>query len=180
MKSAPGTGRRNLEGARAAARIFLGSARLVSSPDRGRAAWRHDAWYQAARTQFDTEAAEPVIAGAKRGDLIARESLHQVIAWFIHEREPIPEPLRHYLLNLLLQDDGPKKKKRGRGAHDYYLRDSLIASAVKAVKGYGFAEHRNSATDAPSACSIVSEVLAEAGIHMNEKNVERICDCTRP
>ena len=120
-------------------------------------------------------AATALIEAAEAGDPVAIEAVHQAIIWFVRNDEPLPEQLRAYLIELLLLHPG-RKKKRGRH-HDNYLRDSLINLAVKAAMDCGLSRTRNDATDGPSACSVVAEVLAENGVHMDESNVERI---TRP
>jgi hypothetical protein len=104
------------------------------------------------------------------------EAMDHAIAWYVRESEPVPEILRPYLFEVLLLHRSSRKQKRG-SHHKNYLRDDLIRLAVKTVGGYGLDRTRNAATAAPSACSVVAEVLAENGVHMGEDNVERI---TRP
>jgi hypothetical protein len=125
--------------------------------------------------------AAPIVDAARRRDAVARAAVHKAVEWFLIHSEPLPNLLRDYVLELLFGRVGAPKK-RGRSPHGHYLRDGLIKLAAEAVTQHGFKMTRNPATSAPSACSIVSEVLAEYGVHMVEKNVEAIASPrkTRP
>jgi hypothetical protein len=163
----------DVEGARVAARMILSMVKLASESGRGPAAFRSDEIFRAIHSRFEPMAAVALVEAAEDGYPIAIEAVHQAIAWFIKEGEPVPEILRNYLLELLLLQNPGRKRKRGRH-HENYLRDSLIKLAVKAAMGYGLHPTRNEATDAPSACSVVAEVLAENGAKMREGNVARV------
>jgi hypothetical protein len=161
----------NLEAARKSARVILRGVRA----GRGPRAYRYDVFTQVTDSRFDPQAAKAtaeVIKAARAGDSDARAALHDAIAWMIREKEQLPDPLRDYLLELLSVDTGPRK--RGPQPHQHHLRDGLIAHAVRAVMDHGYDHRRNRATKTPSACSIVAEVLAEMGVHMTEKNVEKV------
>ena len=165
-----------VESAREAARVLLSGVKLASEPARGRAAFRTDAMFKVADSRFESPmTAAALIEAAEAGDPVATEAVHQAIIWFVRNDEPLTEQLREYLIELLLLRPG-RKQKRGRH-HDNYLRDDRIKFAVKAAMDCGLGHTRNDATDGPSACSVVAEVLAENGVHMDESNVERI---TRP
>jgi hypothetical protein len=161
----------NLDGARMAARVILSAIRAED----GQRAFQYHAAATVHDSRFDrTQRRETIrlIQRAKDGDRDARAAVHATLGWMVAERVLIPGPLRRYLLELLAADGGPRK--RGQSAARYFLRDQLIAHAVGAVTAYGFAPTRNRETEAPSACSIVKEVLVEFGQHMSERNVERI------
>jgi hypothetical protein len=165
---------RNVEGAREAARVMLASVKMASVPMRGQSAFLWDAFFKATDSRFEPMLAVSLVESAEEGDPVAKEAVHNAIAWFVTEGECVPEILRNYLLELLLlQKSGPKKKGRH---HDNYLRDSIIARAVKAAMEYGIDRTRNGAGKEASACSIVADVLAENGVNMSEANVARISD----
>ena len=90
------------------------------------------------------------------GDREARIALHTALAHFVFMREPIPEVLQPYLLQLL-QVGNTVPGKRGVSPHNDAARNEWICIAVKAVMEYGFHATRNPGTDNPSACSIVRE-----------------------
>jgi hypothetical protein len=129
--------------------------------------------FRAIHSRFEPMQAMALVEAAEAGDPVARGAVHQAIAWFVREGEPVPEILRAYLSELLLLENPDRKGKRGRH-HENYLRDSLIKLAVKAAMDCGLDPTRNEATDAPSACSVVAEVLAENDAGMGEANVARI------
>jgi hypothetical protein len=159
----------HVESAREAVRPLLALVKLASEPGRGRAAFRMDAMFWA----VDSREAMTVAQAAEAGDPDAMHAVHQAIAWHVGEGQPVPEILRPYLFELLLLKPPTRKRKRGRH-HENYLRDDLIRLAVKAAEGYGLNRTRNEATEAPSACSIVSEELAVNGVDMGERNVADI------
>jgi hypothetical protein len=163
----------NVESAREVVRALLSLVKLASEPGRGRDAFRIDAMFWAADSNVDSRAAMTVAQAAEAGDPDAMHAVHQAIAWHVGQGQPVPEILRPYLFELLLLKPPTRKQKRGRH-HQNYLRDDLIRLAVKAAEGYGFSRTRNEATEAPSACSIVSEELAANGVKMGEENVADI------
>ena len=168
---------KNIQSARQAARMLLSAIKLAVDPNRGRATFLNDAMLKAVDAKFNNRAAMAAVEAAEAGDPLATEAVHQAIAWYVREGEPLPESLRAYLIELLLLKPPIRKQKKGR-QHDNYLRDSLIRMAVlAAVTDYGLNRTRNESVDEPSACSLVAEVLAENGVNMGEANVERI---TRP
>ena len=114
-----------------------------------------------------------LIEGAKQGDLLAKRAVHNAIMLYVTRGDPVPERFRNYLFELLsLRNYGPKKKP----GHKNYLRDQSIWLAVKAVCDCGFKQTRSPATDHPSGCSIVRDVLAEFGVHLSEKTIEEILE----
>jgi hypothetical protein len=67
------------------------------------------------------------------------------------------------------------KLKPGRKPEDNFLRDCLIRMAVAALVELGLRPTRNrEQRDRPSACSIVRDALAQAGVHLTEAAVEKI------
>ena len=127
-----------------------------------------------ASSHYDPQPADILIEAAEQGDPIAKQAVHHAIMWYVSHGDPVPERLRNYLAELLVQHNyGPKK----RAGHKNYLRDQLIRHAVKAVCGHGFNPTRNPASaDHPSGCSIVRDVLSEFGVNLSEKTIEEILD----
>ena len=163
--------KRNVVGARKEARAIL-SCLGCGRGGGGPLAYQYDAVFQVNDSRFDPDAAKGIVEAAKAGDHDARAALHLAIAWMLRERAELPDPLRQYLIDLLVTAGGPHK--RGRRAHEHHVRNSVIALAVKAVMGHGFDHRRNQATDGPSACSIVAEALADVGIYMTEANIGKL------
>jgi hypothetical protein len=160
------------DGAKQAVRLILGAAQsILKGAAAGRELFQRESFDQAVFSE-STKAIER----AKRGDRDARMGVHRAIAGFLTVGEPLPEPLRDYLVELLLADDR-WSGRRGRRP-DNHARDRLIAHAVRvAVEEYGFDRTRNRTTkNHPSACAIVRDVLAEMGVHMTESNVAQISE----
>jgi hypothetical protein len=168
----------HVEAAREAVRALLALVKLASESGRGRDAFRRDAMIRVGDSKFDPRAAMAFVEAAEAGDPVAMEAVEHAIAWYVRESEPVPEILRPYLFEVLLLHRSSRKQKRGRH-HENYLRDDLIRLAVKTAEDYGLDRTRNEATEAPSACSVIVEALAENGVQMSEGNVARIARVSR-
>jgi hypothetical protein len=163
----------NLDGAKADARVLLADIKSLSDPARGRAAFTADAVFTVVQpSNTEQKLADALVEAAEQGDQYARQAVHQAVMFFVAHGDPLPERLRNYLAEILiLRDYGPRKK----AGHKNYLRDQLIQHAVKAVCAHGFNPTRNPASeDHPSGCSIVRDVLAESGVSLSEKAIEKI------
>jgi hypothetical protein len=168
----------NLDGALNDARIILHFVKRALDPNRGIEAYETDAFFKVASTHFDPASAADILDAAERGDPVARSAIHHAVAWYLINRVALPDTLRDYLVKLLVFQGGIGTKKKP--PHKNYLRDDWIRIAVRAVKAHGFERTRNPATESPSACSIVRQVLEEYGIAMSEKTVEAITDPLKP
>lgn len=126
--------------------------------------------------ECDEKGLDELIASARRGaphaDFVLRDDAADLLAG----GRPLPEPLRSYTAGALHK--APLKQKRGPSPSGRKARDALITSAVKLLVKRGFKPTRNRASRdpqaAPSACSIVVEVLKERDIHMSEVAIEKI------
>jgi hypothetical protein len=119
--------------------------------------------------------AAEIIKQALSGDKAARVALRDFVSMQLRDGKPLPPNLRDYVLEML--GDEPRPSRRGVSSNANFGRDYYIAMAVACVKEHGFERKRNRATTSGhSACSIVTDVLAEMGFHMSEANVDRISD----
>jgi hypothetical protein len=104
------------------------------------------------------------------GDADAKSVLRHEISEHEMKGKPLPPELEKYA-------SGQVKRRRGPAANAELERDWLIAQAIAAVVRLGFQRKRGRATKSkPSACSIVTEVLAEFGVHMAVGTVDDISD----
>jgi hypothetical protein len=79
-------------------------------------------------------------------------------------------PVRNWLYRLIRERPNVPRRRRRKGQ-----RDAIIANVVAHISNeYGLAPTRNRASRQASACSVVSEVLAELGIHLDEIGVEDV------
>jgi len=81
----------------------------------------------------------------------------------------LSEPVRNWLYRLIRERPNVPRRRRRKGQ-----RDAIIANVVAHITEYGLAPTRNRASQQASACSVVSEVLAEHGIHLDETGVEDV------
>jgi len=112
-------------------------------------------------------------AGLGDADLALRE----LIAEFAERRELMPLVLSAYNLELIAPGRVPPTVPRGKKKADHLLQDIIIIVFVIMVKEeFGFQPTRQRHYSAqPSACSIVAEALAKAGIHRGgERAIEKV------
>jgi hypothetical protein len=123
---------------------------------------------------YDDEKSAALIHKAQNGDAAARYVLYDVAAKFVESGRSLPERLRAYIVGVLSSAASAQHVRRGRNPYAKHPRNFDIALAVREVVVLGFRPTRNAATEAASACSIVKQALETLGIHMTEKNVEKI------
>ena len=116
-----------------------------------------------------------LIEDADKGDADAHQAVCEIIADYIKTKTPAPSILRGFMLELLSGARSKPAPTRGWDKVASYSRDACIQLVVNHLmyRG-GFSRTRNPATDAPSACSIVADVLGELGISLSEKSVAKI------
>ena len=141
----------NILSARAAARSLLQGAkeRGAFSPRNGRLAFRHKMLSAFECSSFSPEHATDALKLVKNGDHDARIALHTALAQFMAMKEPIPEVLQPYLLELL-HVGRTVPGKRGVSPHNDAARNAWICKAVEAVMPYGFDATRSEGTDRTS------------------------------
>jgi hypothetical protein len=124
---------------------------------------------------YDDDKGEQLIAKAVRGDQVAHRVLCYFAAGFVKGGCGLPLRLRQYIAaSLHSQAKEPPQRRRGRDPYANNTRDFYIALTVSQIVGLGFRPTRNRATESESACSITAKALAKCGLHMDERNVERI------
>ena len=122
---------------------------------------------------YDDEKGALLAAAASNGDYLAHNVLCWIAAHFVAAGCPMPPHLGGYLVTVLeKQAEAAPEGKRGKDPHANHARDFAIAHAVsEVVRQDGF---RPTTSDHESACSIVAKALAQRGMHMGEKAVEKI------
>jgi hypothetical protein len=176
-------------------RSFFNKQRLEAARNAGAATWRFwskvDLFDIVMRrdgprignvSSFKPAAAANLIDAAQAGDGDADTVLHELAADLNERGEPLPEPLRLYIVACARgENEGVRKKKRT--THSNGSRDSLIALAVdrlasrQTFRGQPVRLYptRNDATrDLESASSIVAQVLADLGVDVGEDSVNKI------
>jgi len=114
-----------------------------------------------------------LIAGA-REEVRAHEYLLAVAAALIHDDQPLPGPLKEFVIGFLRNPEGPR---RGPGRKRDYIRDEVTAFAVSHIcLNWKFSPTRNEATTEPSAVSIVKRALEEIDIYLTEAAITKIWD----
>jgi hypothetical protein len=131
-----------------------------------------DVWVLSDLPIYDDERGRAVIAKAMDGDADADALLREIACEKL--REGLPPNLATYIGGILAGDDS---RRRG-SPQKYYSRDFMVYLTVYEMVEDGFSATRNSATKdrelRESACSIVSAALAELGVNLSEKSIERI------
>ena len=124
---------------------------------------------------YDDEKGQRLISKARGGHQVANKVLCSIAAKFVAGGCSMPTRLRGYIAEALLyQAQEEPQRRRGRDPSANFTRDFHIASAVLQVVRLGFRPTKNEATKGESACSITKHALAESGLHLSEKAVEKI------
>jgi len=84
------------------------------------------------------------------------------------QQKPLPDGLQTYIV--FAASGGFRRKKRFKNAE----RDLAIAVAISELVDAGYSPTRNAATEAPSACSLLSDALKGFKINLTERGVEQI------
>jgi hypothetical protein len=122
------------------------------------------------RVEYTGRTASSVIALALSGDRIAHQALCIIAESITARGKTLPLPLQHYVVRAA---SALKMGKRGNPAIND-LRDDAIMWTVQIVISLGLKPTRNSATELPSACSIVAAALDRAGAPaIGERAVEK-------
>jgi hypothetical protein len=87
--------------------------------------------------------------------------------------EVLPLELQEYLVSIA-KEGVPFKRSKGGDKFKNFGRDLCINMAIQQMIELGFSPTRNAATDAESACSIVSAALGDIGIHISEAGVAKV------
>jgi len=122
--------------------------------------WKNSALY-------DDEQSARLIDRARNGDAAARYVLCDTAAKFLEKGCPLPTRLCEYVVDVLRSTGGARQARRGRNPYAKHTRNFDIALAVREVMELGFSPTKNRATEAESACSIVSKALNKLSIESN-------------
>jgi hypothetical protein len=98
----------------------------------------------------------------------AHRSLCHYAKWLTDQQQPLPHGLQMYVVYAARH--GFKSRKRFKNTR----RDLGIAIAITELVDVGYRPTRNAGTEAPSACSLVSEALPALKINLTERSVEQI------
>ena len=121
-----------------------------------------------------------LIESARQGNTFA----HMIVDFFLvvvvteKRREALPEPLRSYAVDLMVDRLPPLK--RGRRPYEQASRNMWIRGAVWLAMQYGLPRTRNDTKKKSSlptsACAVVQLELAALGTHFAEKTIEKMTD----
>jgi hypothetical protein len=118
--------------------------------------------------------ADEIVYFAERGSVQADMALREIIAERTDRNEPLGAVLGAYNIRIL-NPTRPRRSGPPRAVN--FVRDIGIAELVATLmRRFGLRASRNTASKAPSACSVAAQVLTEAGIGvvLTPKGVERI------
>jgi hypothetical protein len=119
---------------------------------------------------------EALVAEALHGSRLAHDALCYAAMRVLAIGDPLPNWLGRYVV--LIAAEGKPTAKRGRRPKTKALRDTAIASVAHKISKnyglYGLKPTRNIASEAESACSIVTEALKRHGIKLKEASVNAI------
>jgi hypothetical protein len=124
------------------------------------------------RTEFSN-----AVDAARAGDVYADHALRELGAEMLYGGEELPQELKLYLAEALLQS--PLPYPRGRNDLANKGRDSVLATCVQmAMDRWGLKHSRNDATVRPSASTLVATAFNRSGYaprhEITERQVERI------
>jgi hypothetical protein len=108
----------------------------------------------------------------------ARCEIADLVAELIERGDPLPNPVKTWVVKFLRRDDiFYPPKKPGPDATVLAHRNVCICEAAEHIaKTWNFDVTRNVATDRASAASIVREGLREgAGVNLTEKAINKVC-----
>lgn len=123
---------------------------------------------------FDPKAGAAAIQAAMGGDKHADAALRAIARNMLNLRGTVPRALAHYAA-AILDMSGPKLRP---GRSSMRLRDKRIRTAIRLAIQGGYKATRNPASidtsEAESACALVNRLLGELGLHLSEKDINRI------
>jgi hypothetical protein len=128
---------------------------------------------------YDDEKGAELVAAAREGDTDADAVLCGFASYFVEGGYPLPEHLRKYVAEKLLeQSQALPTQRRGRNPHINRRRNLYIVLAIMRLGERGFQPTRIEATAVmdgrKSACSIISVALERLGIHLSEQAVAKV------
>jgi hypothetical protein len=120
-------------------------------------------------------------AWARAGWDDADRAMREMIAEFAERQEQMPVALRAYSIELILPNRPMPATPRGRKKASQVLQDiAIVWMIIELVEQFGLKPTRRQ-TRQPSACAVVAEALAEAGIHRGgERAVEKVWQRNSP
>lgn len=123
------------------------------------------------KTQFVKE----MVRWAREGDPDAHRVACELASTLLKSGDPLPQSLRKYVTDHL-DSESEETRSRGRGWDPIarYSRDRCIKYVVNYLFFFGLNRTRSPATERPSACSLVAQVLTKLGHPLSEKTVSAI------
>jgi hypothetical protein len=128
------------------------------------------------RREFTPVVIDTLADRARQGDEDAGWVLQEHAARLRAQDQPVPEALVRFL-------DEKRPRRRGRKSGDYEVRNmKILAARDFLVERCGYHATRNSAPksrkEAPdeSACDVLARVLGRAGVNIDARGVEKICE----
>jgi hypothetical protein len=122
--------------------------------------------------RYDDDRDQKLIEEAIDGDVMVDTLLREVAN---EKLEALPPNLKRYVSHVLANKIRPNK---GGRPVNFFIRDTMIFSAVEATRSRGFRLARNETTKTKSATesasSIVSTALEKLGVTLSEKSITRI------
>jgi hypothetical protein len=114
-----------------------------------------------------------VIEWAETGAALPDRALREVAAEMLEHGQKPPASITSHVTKSLLR--APKKRRGRFDEADNWLRDQCYATIIAMAQETWLIDYtRNSASDGPSACSVLSAALAARGITLKERRLAQI------
>jgi hypothetical protein len=125
---------------------------------------------------FQPDRIESSVQKARAGDQTAAFVLRTVVAELIKRGHPLPPMAREWAVEVITKSALPAhRNRRGRKSMTNFGRNNWITTVIDSLRVVGLQPTRNRETKTSHCgCSIVSETLAESGVHLSEQAVEKI------
>ena len=125
--------------------------------------------------EYDDDGVRALADAALAGNPHAEDLLRSALADLVKSGR-VPAAAHAYLAQMLSAGGTIAKRKRGPNARDTLLRRSahlLVRAVMELDPEIKLTHRRQPKTERRSACTVVREVLAEAGIHRDTSWIER-------
>lgn len=113
------------------------------------------------RFEIETGGSKPELASllsSSQEDRVAHDSLRKLAGGLLDKSRPLPDPLRQWLAEYLLEKRSPPAKKKGRDASRDLIRNAGIVRAIYSLESRGKKPYRK----APSLHTSAADAVANA------------------